>query len=270
MRSEKQAHRFDNSYLAAFKYPNFTYFAGQLISVSGTWMQRVAQGWLVFSLTQSEWWLGVVAFVSGIAMLLAAPLAGVWADRFARRWLLIGAQTAEMVLASVSAYLVFTTQVQVETIVVLAFCLGSATAVGEPARQALLRDMVGKAEIASGLSLNATMSNMAAVIPARPWPVFCCCVGAAACFLFNGLSYLAMIVSLLFMRLAAANKTRSVHTDFVRQIREGFRYVRQQRTIAITLLTAAVSGALGIGMIEVLLPAYASENLDNLKLGWLR
>lgn len=121
MKAKNSARRIHKPFLTAFNYPNFRlFFSGQLISVSGTWMQRVAQGWLVFSLTQSEWWLGVVAGVSGITMLLAAPLAGVWIDRWSRRNLLILAQTGEMILAFLLAYLTFTRIVQVEQIVVMA------------------------------------------------------------------------------------------------------------------------------------------------------
>ena len=268
MKTKSTPHRIHKSFLTAFNHPNFRlFFSGQLISVSGTWMQRVAQGWLVFSLTQSEWWLGVVAGVSGITMLLAAPLAGAWIDRWSRRKLLILAQTGEMIVAFLLAYLTFTSIVRVEQIVIMAGCLGLIAAVGEPARQALLKELVGKADIASGLSLNATMSNVAAIIGPALAGIALLRWGAGWCFLMNGLSYLAVIVSLVFVRVKDVERTAVSHPHVWQQVQQGIHYVAQTPGIAVKILSATVSSAIGIGMIQVLLPAYASTILKQPEIG---
>src|SRR5215813_6142342 len=135
---------FGSGTLSALRFPNFRlYFIGQLISLSGTWMQIVAQGWLVFHLTQSELWLGIVACAAGLPALILSPFAGVIVDRFPRRRILLVSQTVQMILALILALLTFANTVQVWHIVVLAFCLGIVNAVDAPSRHAIIVDLVG-------------------------------------------------------------------------------------------------------------------------------
>lgn len=155
----------DTHYLAALQNPNYRlYFFGQLISVTGTWMQRVTQGWLVYTLTTSAFWLGAIAFASGIAMLICTPFAGVIADRYPRRRVLQIAQTAEMVFVLALAGGTLAKVVQVWHVALAAIGLGITTALSEATRQAFMRDLAGKQHINSGIALNATLTNVAGIL----------------------------------------------------------------------------------------------------------
>ncbi|MCA9976232.1 MAG: MFS transporter, partial [Anaerolineales bacterium] len=150
---------------SALRHSNFRwYFGGQLISITGSWMQALAQGWLVFQLTRSELALGVVACAAGIPSLFLSPFAGVIVDRFSRRTLLLITQTMQMILAFILAALVFANTVQVWHIVLLAFLLGLTKIVDAPARQAFIKDFVGLDDMSSGITLNSIMVNGGRVI----------------------------------------------------------------------------------------------------------
>src|SRR5208283_5545060 len=146
--------------LRALGYRNFQlFFGGQLISLIGTWMQNIAQAWLVYRLTGSSVMLGAVSFAGQIPIFFLAPLGGIVADRFNRRRVVIGTQIASMILALVLALLTLTGRVQVWHIFVLAASLGVVNAFDIPGRQAFLVDMVGKGDLMNAIALNSSMFN---------------------------------------------------------------------------------------------------------------
>src|SRR5438132_5307778 len=140
------------------------YFAGQLISVSGTWMQAIAQQVVIYNLTQSDLALGLVTLAQGLPALLLTPFAGVIVERFPRRQILVATQSVMMVLAFIQAALQFANVLQVWHIVVLSFCLGLANALDAPARQSFVVDLVGRKQMTSGIVLNSIMFNTARVL----------------------------------------------------------------------------------------------------------
>src|SRR5579885_2168176 len=145
--------------LTALRHANFRlYFAGQLASTSGTWMQNVAQGFLVFSLTKSELWLGIVACAAGLPLLILSPFAGVIVERFPRRQIMICTQTMQMLLAFILSVLTFTGTVQVWHIVILAFLLGVSNALDTPARLGLIVELVGREDLHSGIALGSIIN----------------------------------------------------------------------------------------------------------------
>src|SRR6185436_19720976 len=145
---------------SSLRHRNFQlYFAGQLVSVAGTWVQIIAQGWLVYQLSQSELTLGIVGFASAIPALLISPWGGVIVDRVPKRNLLVTTQAAAMGLALILAALSFTDQVQVWHIIVLAAGLGVVNAFDAPARQAFVVEMVGRDEMTNAIAMNAIMFN---------------------------------------------------------------------------------------------------------------
>jgi MFS family permease len=255
------------STLSALRYPNFRlYFVGQLISLSGTWMQTVAQGWLVFNLTQSELWLGVVACAAGLPSLILSPFAGVLVDRFPRRDILLLSQTVQMILAFILAALTFAGVVQVWHIVTLAFLLGVTNAIDAPSRQAIIVDLVGKDDLTSGITLNSIMFNGARVFGPAAAGIALVQFGPAWCFFLNGLSFLAVLFMLWVMRVnAPARRT----ADFapLERLREGVRYSRQHPTIAPLLMLAGIASMFTVN-ISQLLPAYADHVLRSPKVAY--
>lgn len=251
-----------NTPFTALSHPNFRlYFTGQLVSVSGTWMQVVAQGWLVFHLTQSELWLGVVACAAGVPSLLLSPFAGVIVDRLPRRKILIVTQTVQMLLAFILAVLAFTQTVQVWHIVALAFCLGAANMFDAPARQSFIVEMVGREDLPNGIALNSTMVSLARVVGPAAAGLALASWGAGWCFLINGVSFLAVIGSLLAIKVAQPNRAKGQLAP-LRQLREGLAFARRHETITPLLLLAAV-GSLFVINIMTLLPAFADRALHS-------
>ncbi len=187
---------------AALRHRNFQlYFSGQLISNAGTWMQVIAQGWLVYQLTHSELALGVVGFASAIPSLLATPWGGVVVDRVPKRALLILTQAAAMLLAFILAALAFTGLVQEWHIIVLAAALGLVNSFDSPGRQAFVVEMVGREDLPNAIALNSLMFNGARVIGPALGGLLLALFGAAWCFTINGISYIAVIWGLWAMEL---------------------------------------------------------------------
>ena len=246
--------------LRALKHRNFQlFFGGQLISVTGTWMQTVALSWLVYRLTGSTLLLGTVGFASQIPILLVAPLGGTMADRHDRQRIVIGTQVASMVLAFLLAALTLTGKVQVWHILVLATLLGVANAFDIPARQAFLGDMVGKEDLMNAIALNSTMFNGARIVGPAVAGVLVATIGEGWCFFANALSYVAVIVGLMTMRVRRPVQKPPSGSPLT-HILEGFRFVAHTRPIrAILLLLGLVS--LVAMPYTVLMPVFADRIL---------
>lgn len=245
----------------ALQHYNFRlYLFGQLISLAGTWMQIVAQGWLVYELSRSEAMLGVVGFASAIPALVVTPWAGVIIDRVRKRNLLLLTQAAAMALALILAGLTFAEVVQVWHIVVLAVLLGVVNAFDGPARQAFVVEMVGARDLPNAIALNSMTFNAARVIGPAFGGVLLATVGSAWCFTFNGLSFLAVIVSLFAMRL---NQVRLVHDRGSpwQQLKSGIQYVAAQSEQRGLLLLAFFFSTFGISY-NTVLPSFVDRLLD--------
>lgn len=250
--------------LTALRYPNFRlYFVGQMISLSGTWMQIVAQGWLVFHLTQSELWLGLVACAAGLPSLVLSPVGGVLIDRIPRKRLLLFSQTAQMMLALILAVLAFTNVVQVWHIMLLAFLLGIVNAIDAPSRQAIIVDLVGHESLSSGIALNSFMFSVGRIFGPAAAGIALTQVGPAWCFLLNGLSFLAVIAMLLLMDMQVKPSGNSEFAP-LKQLREGLSFARHHSTILPLLLLAAITSLLTAN-ITTLMPAFADTVLHSPK-----
>lgn len=255
------------SSFAALKSANFRlYFIGQLISTSGTWMQTIAQGFLVFQITQSELWLGIVACAAGAPMLFIAPFAGVIVDRIPRRRVLLYTQTVQMGLAFILAALVFTNAVQIWHIVMLALLLGCTNAFDAPARQTLVSDLVGAEYLASGIALNSIIINGSRVFGPTMAGLFLVTLGPAWCFLLNGVSFMFVLLTLLVLRLSPAER-RAHTTSAFAQLREGLRYVRGHEVV-LSLLLLVASGGFFCWSTLSLFPAFADVILKSPKDGY--
>ena len=244
----------------AMQHRNFRlYFVGQLISVAGTWMQTVAQALLVYELSRSELMLGVVGFAAAIPSLLISPWGGVIVDRANKRNLLVITQSAAMVLALILAALTFTGAVQVWHIVLLAAGLGVVNAFDGPGRQAFVVEMVGRDDLPNAIAVNSMMFNGARVIGPAIGGVLYVAIGAAGCFLLNGLSFLAVIVCLLMMRLTSRERVVKGESPW-RDLLRGLRYVLAHREIMALLMLALIFSVFGISYFAIL-PAFADQIL---------
>ena len=246
--------------LRSLRHRNYRlFFAGQLVSLTGTWMQSVAQAWLAYSLTHSAAVLGIVGFAGQIPALLFSPAGGVVADRFARRRVLLATQATSMVLAFTLAALTLGGQVSISWILVLAALSGVVNAFDIPTRQAFAVDMVGRDDLVNAIALNSSIFNGARVLGPAIAGILVARIGEGWCFLVNGVSYLAVLGSLLAMRLPAP--VRSTHaTSAWASVREGFVYASRARPVRALLLLLGVVSLTGMPYV-VLMPVFAREIL---------
>lgn len=243
----------------ALRHRNFQlFFSGQLISLIGTWMQSVAQSWLVYRLTGSALLLGSVGFASQIPVFLFAPLGGITADRFNRRHIVIGTQVASMMLALVLAVLTLSHRIQVWHVFVLASLLGVVNAFDIPGRQSFLVDMVGRDDLMNAIALNSSMFNGARVIGPAIAGVLVAKIGEGWCFFANAISYIAVIIGLLLMNVDSP--PRPTPTSPLDHMLEGFRFVNRTAPIRALLLLLGIVSLVGMPYV-VLMPIFADKIL---------
>ncbi|MGH9710354.1 MAG: MFS transporter, partial [Candidatus Acidiferrales bacterium] len=225
----------------ALRYRNFQlFFAGQLISLIGTWMDNIAEAWLVYRLTGSSLLLGTVAFAGQIPVFLLAPIGGMVADRWDRRRVVIATQSASMVLAGILAGLTLSGRVKVWEVILLASLMGVVNAFDIPARQAFLVEMVGREDLMNAIALNSSMFNGARIIGPAIAGILVASIGEGWCFFANSVSYIAVIAGLLLMRIG--RRVVEEHASAFEHIAEGFRFVRGTAPIlALLLLLGLVS-----------------------------
>jgi MFS family permease len=241
---------------AALRHRNYNlWFRGQIVSLMGTWMQQTAQGYLVFQLTGSPAYLGYVGFAAGVPAWLFTLYGGVIADRVEKRKLLLVTQTSMMLLAFALAALVLSDLVRPWHIVVLAFLLGVANAFDAPARLAIVGEMVSREDLTNAIALNATMFNTGTAIGPAVAGVTYALVGPAWCFMLNGLSFIAVIVALLMIRIAprpASTRRASAWAALL----EGLRYIARDPAIRTLMGLVGVTALFGVSS-ATLFPAWA-------------
>ena len=246
--------------LRAFKHRNYRlFFGGQFISLIGTWMQSMAQLWLVYKLTGSAVSLGLVGFSGQIPVFLFSSIGGAVADRTNRHRILVATQTASMLLAFVLAALTLTHRVQVGHIYLLAALLGLVNAFDVPARQAFVVEMVGKEDLINAIALNSSMFNGARIIGPAVGGVLVAAIGEGWCFFANAVSYLAVILSLLLMKIETRKEVFLSGSAFS-SIVEGFGYVWKTGPIRALLVLLGLVSLLGLPYL-VLMPIFASQIL---------
>jgi MFS family permease len=244
----------------ALRHRNFQlFFGGQLISLTGTWMQSVAQSWLVYRLTGSTVLLGLVGFTSQIPVFLFAPIGGLAADAINRHRVLLGTQTAAMLLASMLAGLTLSGHVEIWHIFVLASLLGVVNAFDIPARQSFIVEMVGKDDLVNAIALNSSMVNGARIVGPALAGVLVSVVGEGWCFAGNAVSYVAVIAGLLLMDVPA----RSIAVragSALESVAEGFRYVARTPPVRALMLLLGLVSLMGMPY-TVLMPVFADRIL---------
>jgi len=227
-------------------------------------MQNVAQAWLVYRLTGSSFLLGAVGFAGQIPVFLMAPVGGIVADRKNRQHVVIATQTVSMLLAFILAVLTLTRLVQVWHVMALAALLGVVNAFDIPARQSFIVDMVGKEDLINAIALNSSMFNGARVIGPAIAGLLVASIGEGWCFFLNAVSYVAVIVGLLLMRVTWQRGKFSGSP--LENIIEGFQYVRSTQPIRLLLLLLGLVSLVGMPY-AVLMPIFADRILHRLDEG---
>jgi MFS family permease len=233
------------------------YFFGQLVSVAGTWMQTVAQSFLVLDLTHSGSQLGLTTAARFLPMFLFGPAGGLFADRMDKRRVLLVTQTLSGLLAAAFSILIATHSIRMWIVYLLALALGFVNVFDNPARQSFISEMVPAQDLPNAVTLNSVSMNMSRVFGAALGGVIAAAIGLALCFACNALSFGAVLLSLLAMRKADLFPARRVARK-PRQIREGLRYVRSTPELLIPLIMIAVIGTLAWEF-QVSLPLMASK-----------
>ena len=252
--------------MSAFRHRNFRlFFAGQTVSLIGTWMQQVAQAWLVLQITHDPLWLGITAVAQYGPVIFLGLFAGVAADALPKRRVLIWTQTTMMVLASVLAVLVITGRVELWMILGLAFLLGVASAVDMPVRQAFVMELVGREDIGNAVAINSAMVNGSRVVGPAAAGLAIGAFGVGPTFAVNALSFLAVIVGLWLMRDSELHgvtlgRRPTSASAVVRDMKEGLRYVRHTRTVLAAVLILGSVATVGMNF-SVLIPAFAADDL---------
>lgn len=245
----------------ALRSRNFRlYFCGQIVSLMGTYMQNMALGWLVYRLSGSAFLLGAVGFAGQIPSLFLTPVAGVYADRANRRAVLVATQSLSMCMALLLAALYFGGAIEVWHIMAISCVNGLSLAFDTPFRHAFILEMVGdRGLLANAIALNSTLVNSARFIGPMVGGFLIALVGEGFCFLINGVSFVAVVISLLAMRVER-RPAGAPHRSVVRELREGLRYAFDIKPIRHLLLLVCATGFIGMPF-QNFLPLFAKDVL---------
>ena len=241
----------------SLRYRNYRlFFSGQTISLVGTWMQTIAMSWLVYRITSSPFALGVVAFASQIFNFILGPFIGVFVDRYNRHRILVITQIFSMVQAFILFFLVTSGLIATWHIIVLSMFLGIINSLDVPARQSFVVDLVEKKEdLGNAIALNSFMFNIARLIGPAVAGIIIALTGEAFCFLINGLSYIAVIIALLMMKITRKNIKKS-EANMLEELKQGFKYSFSSTPIKTILLLTAITSLMGMSY-AVLMPVFA-------------
>lgn len=235
----------------AFSHRNYRlYFAGQIVSLSGTWLQIVAQGWLVLELTHSAFMVGLVSAISSVPVLLFSLFAGVIVDRIPRKTILIITQSASFVFALILGLLAIYGKIDVVSISILIFLLGCVTSLDMPSRQAFTVDIVKKEDLTSAIALNSGVYNAARVIGPSIAGFLIAIIGSGGVFIVNALSFLAVVIALLFMGVKSV--IPKVHPDPILAIEEGLSYSFAHSGIRLLLVFTAATSIFGWSFVTIM------------------
>jgi MFS family permease len=235
------------------------YFFGQMVSLLGSWLQSVAQAWLVYRLTGSSFQLGLVVFIGQVPLLFLSPIGGLIADRYPRRWVVVATQAISMLLAFVLAVLTLWGHVQLWEILAVAGLQGIINAVDVPTRQALVSEIVDTDNLLNAVALNSSISSNASSVAPLIAGFLVATLGEGWCFAINGATYLAVIAGLLMMRLEEHKRDRGPQSA-LSSLREGFHFVHDTAPIRRILVALALVSLLGAPF-TVLMPIFASKVL---------
>ena len=248
--------------LRAFRYRNYRlFFTGQIVSVTGTWITTTATSWLVYRLTGSALLLGVVGFASQFPSFLLTPFAGIFVDRWNRHRLLVATQSASMVISFVLAALTLSRTISIPLLVTVSVFQGIVNAFDMPGRQAFVVSLIeDKRDLGNAIALNSSMFNAGRLVGPSVAGLIIAATSEGWCYLFDGVSYLAVIAALLAMRVRATPQAAPNRDSPLAQFNEGWRYTHHSRPIRSVILLIAIVCLAGAPY-SVLMPVFAAEIL---------
>jgi predicted MFS family arabinose efflux permease len=253
--------RFGENNFHALTHKNFRYYwFGQCISLIGTWMQNIGQSWLVFTLTDSPFLLGLVGTIQFLPVTFLSLFAGVVVDRFPKKKILLVTQSISMLLAITLSILVFTNKVQYWHIIILALMLGITNTLDMPTRQSFVVEVVGKKDLMNAIALNSATFNLARILGPAIGAVLMAKLGAAWCFLFNGLSFLAVIYGLLHIEPIPYVRKKDSDNKLLKEIVDGLKYIFKTPVLLKTILLVTVMGIFAFNY-SVILPVFTRNIL---------
>lgn len=256
----QKASNFFKTTFRSLKYRNFRLFwFGQCISLTGTWVQRTAQTWLVYSVTNSPFKVGLVGVAQFLPMLFLSLFAGVVVDRFSKKKLLVLTQALFLAQAVAMTLLTYAHIIQYWHILLLSFLFGVTQTLDMPARQSFFIDLVGPENVTNAISLNSTIVNLARIIGPALSGVLMMKLGAAACFLINAVSYIPVIIGIMMIHV---NEKQSVaySRNMLPEISDGMRYIKKSKTLVADVLMMAVVCTFALNN-DVIIPVFAHEYL---------
>ena len=231
-----------------------------MVSLIGTWIQTVAQSWLIFQLTNSAFLLGVVGFLNSIPLLLFSLFGGVMADRMNKRNILIFTQTAFMLLAFLLAFLTHTKLITPAQIMGIAVLNGVVMAFDAPSRQSMVVELVGKAHLPNAIALNSVAFNSSRVIGPAIAAVLVSTIGMAGCFYLNGISFLAVIIALFAIRIGRKSGRAGRSAGALKDLKDGLVFVKENQLICVLIAIVGIVSLFGVSYV-VLMPVFANDVL---------
>jgi MFS family permease len=248
--------------LRAFRYRNYRlFFGGQIVSLTGTWVTTTATGWLVYRLTGNAWYLGVVGFASQFPAFLLSSAAGIYVDRWNRHHLLIATQTLSMAIAFLLAGLTLSGLITIHALIVISVMQGLVNAFDMPCRQAFVVSVIeDRADLGNAIALNSSMFNGARLIGPSVAATIIAATSEGWCYLLDGVSFLAVIVALLCMRLAVGPVKVRAHTSLFQQFKEGWIYAFGFGPIRSIITLLAIVSLVGVPY-TILMPIFAGDIL---------
>lgn len=245
----------------ALTHKDFRYFwMGQCVSLIGTWMQTIGQSWLVLSLTNSPFRLGILATMQFLPITMFSLFAGAIIDRFPKKKVLIFTQTVSMVLAGSLSFMVFTETVKYEYILGLAFLLGCVNSIDMPTRQAFMVEIAGKEDLMNAVALNSVTFNLARILGPSIGAIIMAWFGVGFCFLLNAVSYVAVLYGLFKIDAKAYVRSKTDNVNIFREIKEGLIYVKGSSTLSKTIAMVMVIGIFAFNY-NVLVPSFTKQVL---------
>jgi MFS family permease len=258
---------FNNPFIA-LKHKNFRYYwIGMCISLIGTWMQNIAQPWLAYTLTNSPFLLSLIGILQFTPMLIFSLFAGVIIDKFSKKKILMFTQTSSLIITLILAILVWRGKIQYWHILVMATALGIINTVDMPSRQSVVIELVGKEELMNAIALNSMVFNLARIIGPALAGIVMGYAGIAVCFFANAISFAAVLISLIFIKLNPVVRKPKDRANVLKEIKDGLKYIYSKKVLLYTVLVLAVVGTFAPNF-NVLVPVFAKDILNQDEAGF--
>jgi len=258
---------FNNPFIS-LRHKNFRYYwIGMSVSLIGTWMQNIAQPWLAYSLTKSPFLLSLIGTLQFTPVLFFSLFAGVIIDKFPKKQILLFTQSASLVITFILAILVWKGKIQYWHILIMATALGIVNSIDMPTRQSFIIELVGKEDLMNAIALNSMVFNVARIIGPALAGIVMGYAGIAICFFTNSISFAAVVINLLFIKLVPVQRKSKNNSKVLKEIKDGLKYIYHNDILLYTILVLAIVGTFAPNF-NVLVPVFAKEILKQNEAGF--